>query len=233
MERRFSDALRAAARRGSNPVIADLKSRSPKEGDLFGGRSPVELAVALQRAGVPALSVVTESEHFGGSLALLQAVVQATGLPVLRKDFFQSEADVEAAKAHGASAVLLICATTPPALLRRLFHCAHALGMEALVETHDAAELAFARELGAQLVGINNREIAQLELDDGTVQRTQALAAHRPPGALLISESGMYTPADVNAAIRAGADAVLIGTAILQAPDPAAFYRTLQQRERA
>lgn len=232
MERAFSNALRAAARAGRNPVIADLKCRSPKEGELFQGRSPVELAVALKGAGAPALSVVTEPTHFGGSLDLLAQVVQATGLPVLRKDFFQSEADIEASKAHGASSVLLICATMEPALLRQLFHRAHALGMEALVETCNEAELAFASELGAQLVGINNRDIAHLELDDGTVQRTQRLAAHRPPGALLISESGILTKADVDAAIGAGADAALVGTAILQAPDPAAFYKTLQQRER-
>ena len=232
MLRRFSQALRAAAEAGRSPVIADLKCRSPKEGELFGNRSPIELAVALKQAGAPAFSVVTEPTHFGGSLAMLERVSQATRLPVLRKDFFQSEADMEDSKAHGASAVLLICATTEPALLRRLFHCAHALGMEALVETRCAAELIFARELGARLVGINNREIARLELDDGTVQRTQLLAAYRPPGALLVSESGILTPHDVRAALGAGADAVLIGTAILQAADPVAFYRELQQRKR-
>jgi indole-3-glycerol phosphate synthase len=223
----FAAALLAARDRGDVPVIPDIKVRSPKEGDLMAGRDPVAQAVALAAAGAPALSVVTEPERFGGSLDLARAVARATGIPVLRKDFLTSPADIEASAAAGVQAVLLMYATAGRAVVEDLYARARAAGLEALVETHDAAELAWARDLGAPLVGINNRDITALERDDGTVTRTAALARSAPPGAVVVSESGIATPADAATALAAGADAVLVGTALWRAADPVACYRAL------
>jgi indole-3-glycerol phosphate synthase len=223
----FAAALLGARAAGTLPVIPDIKTRSPKEGDLLAGRDPVAVAAALAAAGAPALSVVTEPAQFGGSLGLLRQVVAATGRPVLRKDFVAGPADIEQTVAAGASALLLICATLGRPKLERLYSLAIEAGLEPLVETHDAAELAWARDLGAGLVGINNRDIAALELDDGTVARTTELAALAPAGAVVVSESGIGTPAEAAAAITAGASAVLVGTAIWRAADPVACYRAL------
>jgi indole-3-glycerol phosphate synthase len=223
----FAAALLATHSRGVAPVIPDIKLRSPKEGDLMAGRDPVAQAVALARAGAPALSVVTESERFGGSTALAGEIAQAAGLPVLRKDFLTSPADIEGSAALGVRAVLLMYATVGRATVEDLHARALAAGLEPLVETHNATELAWARDLGATLVGINNRDISALEIDDGTVARTASLAALAPPQACVISESGIATPADVAAALAAGAHAVLVGTAIWRADDAVACYRTL------
>jgi indole-3-glycerol phosphate synthase len=191
------------------------------------GRDPVAQAVALAEAGAPALSVVTEAESFGGSPELARRVAEATGLPVLRKDFLATPADIDASAALGVRAVLLMYATAGRKVVDDLAARALAAGLEPFVETHDAQELAWARDLGATLVGINNRDITALERDDGTVARTASLAALAPPGAVVVSESGIATPADAAAAIAAGADAVLVGTALWRAADPVACYRAL------
>ncbi|MDR3203101.1 MAG: hypothetical protein LBT54_08250 [Bifidobacteriaceae bacterium] len=236
MNRPFRDALTARAAAGFAPVIPDVKLRSPKEGDLLAGRDPVEQAVRLAAAGAPVLSVVTEAEHFGGSPELLRDIAAAAGIPTLAKDFVVDAAGLESAARAGAAAVLLICATAGLETVARLADQAIALGLEPLVEAHTAAELAWAADLtranpDARLVGINNRDIAGLEKDAGTVGRTAALAGGAPlaPGALLISESGIASRRDVAAALAAGAHAVLVGTAIWRAPDPAAFYSELSR----
>jgi indole-3-glycerol phosphate synthase len=228
----FLEALRARAAQGFVPVIPDFKMVSPAEGPLFAGRDPVLAARAMAAAGAPVLSVVTEREHFGGSPALLREIAAAAGVPVLRKDFIQSEEDVEETAAWGASAVLLICASMPETLLRRCCAAALALGLEPLAEAHTAAELRLAASLGCPLLGINNRDILALEKDGGTVERTAELAALKPPGTFLISESGLGSPEDVRAALRSGADGVLVGTAIWRAGDPYAFYDGLSRAER-
>lgn len=223
----FLTALRQCARTGRVPVIPDFKCISPKEGALFAGRDPVEAARAMVLAGAPVLSVVTEREHFGGSPELLGEIAEAVEVPVLRKDFIHSVRDLEETAALGASAVLLICASMEPELLRACCTAAPALGLEALVEAHTEAELRFAGSLGCPLLGINNRDILDLERDGGTVDRTAKLASLKPPGAFLISESGLKSPEDVRRAVRSGADGVLIGTALWRAADPFAFYRAL------
>ena len=152
-------------------------------------------------------------------------------MPVLRKDFIQSVTDVEETAACGASAVLLICASMPEELLRRCCAAAQDLGLEPLVEAHTAAELRFAASLGCPLLGVNNRDILALEKDGGTVGRTEELASLKPPGAFLISESGLLSPADVRRAMSSGADGVLVGTAIWRAEDPFAFYDALSRAE--
>jgi len=225
---KFSRAIIRENARGFAAVIPDIKCVSPKHGDLLRGRDPVETARLLVDCGAPVLSVVTERKNFGGSLTLLRDIAQATGVPVLAKDFFASEAAIEEAGAMGASAVLLICATTKSDLLARLYNHAQTLGLEPLVEVCSVEEMQFARQLGAQLVGINNRNIATLELDSGGVSRTAELAGLAPENALLISESGIVLPEDAILAVAARASAVLVGTALWQADDMAAAYQALR-----
>lgn len=209
--------------------MVDIKPVSPRDGDLVKSRDPAALAKKLEQAGVCALSVVTEPEHFGGSLQMLREVVSATSLPVLRKDFLRSPGDIDASLEIGAAAVLLTLSTVSeldtPGLYRRI----HALGMEALVEVHTPEELHFAMGLTPvpTIIGINNRDITSLEKDDGDVGVTESLAPLVPDGVAILSESALLTPQDVARAFAAGADGVLIGTAVLQAEDPAAAVKDL------
>lgn len=230
MNTKFSGALTARKQAGFIPVIPDIKCISPKEGDLLRGRDPVEAAKLLADAGAPALSVVTEPKNFGGSMELLERIAVATKLPTLRKDFITSVEDVKLTKACGAEAILLICATQPLPLLIKLYEEALKIGLEPLVEAHTKEELLLAGKIGAKLVGINNRNILTLEKDDGTVAATALLAAYKPKAALLISESSIQTPAQAQAAVRAGADAVLIGTAIWQAENMRECYLAFSRR---
>lgn len=226
----FSSRIRAKRQAGFIPVIPDIKCKSPKEGDLLRGRDPVATARLLVDAGAPVLSVVTESENFGGSLELLEQVIRETGVPVLRKDFISSREDLIVTCDIGASAILLISSMLTQEQLLFFYEAAIELGLEPLVETHSIAEIQYAARLGAGLVGINNRNIVELELDDGTVEATASLAAYKPEGCLLISESAIATQADANSAVLAGADAVLVGTSLWQAEDMLALYAELSQR---
>lgn len=224
----FAAALRREQQSGRVPVIPDLKVRSPKEGELLRGRDPVRFARELAAAGAPAISVVTESERFGGSLEMLAAVAAGVDVPVLRKDFIRDPAELERSQAAGAAAVLLIAAHLAAEELAALHEEAHRRGLQTLIEVHTPEELAKVRGLELDALGINNRDILQLERDDGTVSTTERLAPLVPPGTLLVSESGIATPEDVHRAIAAGATAVLVGTAILKAADPVACLRALQ-----
>ena len=224
---KFQTALLNKKREGMIPVIPDIKCISPKQGDLLRGRCPIEAARLLKEAGAPVMSVVTESKNFGGSLNLLRSIVDATGLPILRKDFITDTDDLKVSLDYGAAAILLMCATQTEQSLLELYDSAIDLGLEVLVETHTLAEMQFTRTLGATLIGINNRDITQLERDGGTVENTCHLAEFAPENALLISESGIHTLEDVRQAIQAGADAVLIGTALWQAEEMTLFYKQL------
>ncbi len=227
MERKFSRALKSTAEQGRIPIIVDIKTYSPKEGDLLRGHTCQELALIFKNAGAPALSVVTERDHFHGSLRTLGQVAKVSGLPVLRKDFITDVRGLEDTVNAGASAVLLICSMLSTKQLKSLFLAAHELGLEVLVEVHTEKELEVSAELGAKLIGVNNRDIINLELDNGTVHQMLELLRQAPKDALIINESGIYTLADVCAAMDAGADALLIGTALLQAEDPAEYYKLL------
>ena len=229
MNTKFSDALIARKNAGFIPVIPDIKCKSPKEGDLLFGRDPLIVAKQLVEAGAPALSVVTEHKNFGGSIELLKKIAAGTNVPILRKDFIKSFDELIIAKDSGAQAILLICAMLPFDLLSNLYNKALRLGLEPLVEARTQEELDLAKNLGARLVGINNRNILELEKDNGTVSATELLATYAPKDALLISESSIKTSVEVQAAIKAGADAILIGTAILQAENPGSFYETLSK----
>jgi indole-3-glycerol phosphate synthase len=223
----FSRALWDQYRFGKMPVIPDIKIRSPREGDLLRGRDPAEIVEILVAAGTPVVSVVTEPSYFGGSPDLLRRIVQAASLPVLRKDFIQKREQLQESADLGASAVLLIASMLEQEQLFRLVEAALALGLEPLVETHDQAEINFANGLNLTMMGINNRNIVELEMDNGSVSTTEKLAGLIGPGVLVVSESSISSPSDVQRALAAGAHAVLTGTAILQARDPGEMYRSL------
>lgn len=222
---RFSQSILSAKKAGQIPVIPDFKRISPKEGELFQGRSPAEAARLFEQLGAPCLSVVTEREQFGGSMELLRELVSAVKLPVLRKDFIHSEDDIKETADSGAAAVLLICACMTEKELHRCYEAALLSGIEPLVEAHTSGELALALRLGAKLVGINNRDIGRLEKDNGGVERTVELIAQVPADRLVISESGITSPPEARAAIAAGAGAVLVGTALWRAQDMIECYR--------
>jgi indole-3-glycerol phosphate synthase len=218
--------LEAAIREvtASDPVflLAEIKIRSPRDGQLVGDRDPAALAREMADAGAGGVSVVVESEHFGGSLELLETVDAAVDVPVLAKDFFTTEAAIDRAVSHGADAVLLISGDLSVGRRAALIeHCRDA-GVSALLETHTPAEVEAANDLGAPIVGINNRDIDRLELDGGGVERTERLAPRVHDDAVILSESSLSSAEEVSRAVAAGADAVLVGTAILNAPDPRA-----------
>ena len=223
----FIQALKKRQAAGCMPVIADIKRRSPKEGELLSGRNPADVAKALVAAGAPALSVVTEEKSFGGSADMLRSICKSVNVPILRKDFIRSEDEIAATVDMGASAVLLIVAMLEEETLRRLYEKALSCGLTPLVETHSAKEIAWANTLGAALIGINNRDILALEKDRGEVSTTESLIKLVRGDAFIISESGIAAPEDVMRAGRAGANAVLVGTALLTAKDITQRYKDL------
>lgn len=228
MSRSFSQAILNTAESGKLPLVADIKPVSPRDGKLAAGRDPVELAKVLEDAGVCALSVVTEPVHFGGSLDLLRQVADAVAIPVLRKDFISSAYQIDETISSGAASVLFIVATMPELEITSLYNRALSLGLEPLVEVHTESELRFALGLvpRPEVIGINNRDITALEKDDGDVGLTEQLAPFVPEGVAVLSESSIMTPDDARRAYEAGAHAVLVGTAVLQAADPANCVRS-------
>lgn len=229
---RCSSALWNKYRSGKIPVITDIKCKSPAEGDLLMGRDPVEIAKRLDVAGAPVISVVTESEHFGGSPELLYKIVQAVSVPVLRKDFVNSREQLMETAEIGASGILLIASMLEKGQLVKLVEESLALGLEPLVETHNGTEIIEVSDLKLTFLGINNRNIIELETDSGNVNTTEKLAGLVPKGALLVSESSITSKEDVSRAIAAGAHAVLVGTAILRAEDPVEMFNNLSEAGR-
>ncbi len=205
-------------------LIAECKRRSPGAGAIRPDLDPVELTRGYQRAGAGALSVLTDSEYFGGSAADLEAVREAVPLPVLRKDFTLDPLHVVEARAMGADAVLLIVRILSDAMLSRLHAQATDLGMSVLVEVHDRAELERAAALGADLIGINNRDLSTFRTDLGT---TLDLLDAVPEGAVVVSESGIRGPDDVALLGQAGVDAILVGESLLRSDDPEEAARLL------
>jgi len=213
------------------PVIAEMKVRSPKDGELLRGRHPGTLAAIYESAGAAGVSVVTEPTRFGGTMDLVRLVRRATDLPIIRRDFPTSPAHLDATREAGADVVLLIVKALSADQLSRLHAHAKSIGLETLVEVHSIADIARIAELGVSpdLIGVNNRDITIGEIDDGDVSHTEALARAVPPGPPVISESGIRGAADTVRARTAGADAVLVGTAVLQASDPAGMVVELVQ----
>lgn len=218
------DFRAALAGSGEVALIAEVKRRSPGAGPIRPGLDPAELAVAYEAAGASALSVLTDREYFGGSLADLRAARAATRLPVLRKDFLLSGVQLLEARAAGADAVLLIVAVLDDGELRRLRLLAEGLGMAALVEVHDAREMARALSSGATLVGINNRNLRDFTTRLATTAEVMGAVGD---GIVLVSESGIGSRADVAWLGGRGVDAVLVGTTLLSAPGPGEMAREL------
>jgi indole-3-glycerol phosphate synthase len=226
---RIAGSIRRRQAEGRLPVLSEIKVRSPKEGDLLRGRDPVALAKTMAARPVAGISVVTEPRDFGGSLGLLREVAAAVDAPVLRKDFVRDRAGLEATRSAGAAAILLTVGMIEHDALVELHGAAHELGLETLVEVHDAGELEWVRSRGLEpdILGINNRDIKIGEIDEGDVSLTEGLASLVPGGWLVLSESAIAGPDDARRARQAGADAVLVGTSILQAPDPGAAIDAL------
>jgi indole-3-glycerol phosphate synthase len=206
-------------------VIGELKRRSPSKGDLAPDLDPVLTAKAYEAGGAGALSVLTDGPYFGGAVADLQAAREATELPVLRKDFTIDPIQVYEARAIGADAVLLICAALPDdGVLADLHALASDLGMTALVEAHDAAEIERALAIGARIVGVNSRDLATFHED---LAGAAGLAAGIPSDVVAVAESSIRSTADAQRMGEAGFDAILVGEALVRADDPVALMREL------
>jgi len=209
-------------------VIAEIKRRSPSKGDLGPDLDPATLARAYEAGGASALSVLTDAEFFGGSPDDLIAARAAVDLPVLRKDFTVDERDICDARIMGADAVLLIVAALSDDELKRFHALAAELGMAALVEVHDEAEVARAVVVHADLMGVNQRDLRTFDVDP---RRAVRLAAGIPRGVLKVAESGIGGPGDLERLGDAGYAAALVGEHLVTAPDPAAALRRLRGKE--
>jgi indole-3-glycerol phosphate synthase len=223
--RNFEGALRGAA---PLALIAEVKRASPSAGVIAEGANASVLARAYEAGGAAAISVLTEPHHFHGSLADLQAVRSSVSIPVLRKDFVVHPAQVIEARASGADAVLLIVAALGDEELRALLETAEDLGLATVVETHSDEDLRRAVETEAGVIGVNARDLESLEVDvDGALARVGQV----PEDRIVVLESGVSTRADVDAALAAGASAILVGEALMRADDAARAVRKLLWRE--
>lgn len=220
----------AALRGGTPALIGEVKRASPSVGTIADDADPVAQALAYAAGGAAVISVLTEPRHFHGSLADMEAVRVAVQVPVLRKDFLVHPAQVIESRAYGADAVLLITASLTDAELAAMLATARDLGMGALVETHAEGELERALACGAEVIGVNARDLESLEVD---VARALALVRRVPGDRIAVFESGVKTRADVEAAAHAGASAILVGEALMRAPDPRTAVRHLMARSDA
>jgi indole-3-glycerol phosphate synthase len=234
LEKRISDAheldrpFAEALSRPGTSVVAEYKRRSPSAGTIREGAVVSEIAQAYERGGAAALSVLTEQDHFGGSLADLQEARDATDLPILRKDFTVDPYQLYEAKAFGADAVLLVVGALSNSDLGSLHGIARQLELDAIVEVHDEEELERALEVDADVIGINNRNLSDFTVD---LAVTFELLTDVPAGKTVVSESGIHTRADIDELEQVGVDAVLVGEALMRAPDPEAACRELARTE--
>ena len=238
---RRADLERAAAQAPPRPgflegwdrrrvaLIAEVKRRSPSTGVISAGLDPVRHAIGYAAAGASAISVLTDGPFFGGSLRDLTAVAGVVDVPLLRKDFIVDEVQLLEARAAGAAAALLIVRALEGARLDELVRFATGLGLAPLVEVHDATELDRALSTPARFIGVNSRNLDTFAID---TDAAWSLIGRIPADRLAVAESGMATVADVARAAAAGADAVLIGTALSAAADPAALAREFAGVER-
>jgi indole-3-glycerol phosphate synthase len=205
-------------------VIAEMKQRTPTMGILAEDYKPADLARAYTAGGASAISVLTHMAGFGGRPEHIEAARVATNLPILRKDFITDPYEIGEARAAGADAVLLIVAALDLPELRRLLAVVRSRGISALVEVHDENETRVAIEAGAQVVGINHRDLRTFEVDLGLTERLRPLI---PDGVPLVAESGIRSIDDARRMRDAGADAILVGEMLMRAPDPVACLREL------
>lgn len=218
--RDFRGALAARA----PSIIAEVKKASPSKGVLCADFRPAEIAATYERGGAAALSVLTDGPHFQGSLSDLEKARAAVSIPVLRKDFTISTSHILEAAAHGADAILLIAAVLTERELRDFREAAGRYGLAALVEVHNCVELNAAIASGATLIGVNNRNLHTFEVK---LETSLELADLMPSGALLVSESGIRTAADIARLRSVGYSAFLVGEHLMKAADPAEALRAL------
>jgi len=226
--RDFLGALRGP-RQGSVALIAEVKKASPSAGVICPDFDPVKIARQYEAAGASCLSVLTDKKFFQGSLEFLKAIRQAVNLPLLRKDFIIDERQILEAILWGADAILLIVAILQDAELRRFHALASEAGLAVLVEAHDEAELDRAVAAGAQLIGVNNRDLKTFKVDLGTTERLAARLREscQSPLPLLVGESGIHTRADVERVARAGVQAILVGESLMREADLPAKVKEL------
>jgi indole-3-glycerol phosphate synthase len=220
-DRPFSEALT----RPGVSLIAEHKRRSPSAGLIREGSTVAEVVAAYERGGAAAVSVLTEGPHFGGSLDDLREARESCRLPVLRKDFIVDRYQVYETAAAGADALLLIVAALSPEELAELYADAQALDLDVLVEVHDERELEHALEtIDADVIGINNRDLTDFSVD---LDRTYELLSEVPAGKTVVSESGIHSREQLDELERVGVDAVLVGEALMRAPDMEDAVRVL------
>jgi indole-3-glycerol phosphate synthase len=219
-ERRFRDALDAQG----IGVIAEFKRRSPSAGRLRDTPDLAEMVSAYERGGAIAVSILTEGPNFDGALEDLKSARAACDLPLLRKDFVVDPYQLYEAVLAGADAVLLIVAALAQAELASLHEAARAVGLDALVEVHDQEELNRALAVGAEIVGVNNRDLRDFSVE---IERTEALMDEVPDGVTVVSESGIARAEQVRRLRERGVQAVLVGESLMRSPDPAAALREL------
>ena len=217
-DRPFSEALT----RPGLSLIAEFKRRSPSRGDIAADADVAAQVLAFERGGAAALSVLTDEPHFGGSLEDLRTARESCGLPIVRKDFIVDPYQLYEAAVHGADAVLLIVRALGDEDLRYLYEQARALDLDCLVEVHDAEELERALVAGAEVIGINNRDLDEQRVDIAT---TFELMPDVPAGKTVVAESGISGRGELEELERVGVDAVLIGGALMDAADPEAKTR--------
>lgn len=222
--RGFRRALQAAHTPGRLALIAEVKKASPSRGLIRTDFDPVAIARAYEAGGAACLSVLTDAPSFQGAEDYLVAARAAVAIPCLRKDFMIDPWQIAESRALGADCILVIMAICDDALAGELMAEAKRLGMDALVEAHDETEMKRAAALGADLIGVNNRDLRTFDVDLGATERLAKLA---PPGALLVTESGIFTPDDAARLERSGAAAMLVGEGLMKHADVRAATRAL------
>ena len=229
LQRNEFRSLRSALDLGENTLglIAEVKKASPSAGIIAESFDPDSIALAYQDAGAHALSVLTDEQYFKGHLSYLKSIREKVGIPVLRKDFIIHESQIAEAAVAGADAILLIVAALDNERLSALYEEASTLQLECLVEVHDLRELDRALDLGAEIIGINNRNLVDFTVD---LETTAALSEQVPDDVILVSESGIKTEADTQNILDWGCNAILVGETLMRSPDIATTIQTLLHR---
>ncbi len=210
-------------------LIAEVKRASPSKGALTRDFAPVLIAATYAQNGAAAISVLTDEDYFQGSLRYLTAVRRAVATPILRKDFIIDPYQVYQGRAAGADAILLIVAALSDSQLSDLYALTDDLGMTPLVEVHNEWEMSRAMRIGAKLIGVNNRDLKTFQVDLDTTARLAGMVDH---DVVLIAESGIFSPADARAMGRLGAHGILVGEALMKAPDMVSLVRELSRQPR-